>query len=143
MQVRGCTSNRQADKPIARLTSQFPQMGDLPMKTDRSYVRTMHRAIWRSLGDCLTRPHAGSREKIRTRAILLLVGSLALVTPASAGRLRLKRPRGAVQMRMTPFAIPAETDLEGCDYMAMPNKQAIDVAAFQLNATAQSHHFIV
>jgi hypothetical protein len=39
--------------------------------------------------------------------------------------------------------IPAQGDLEGCDYMVTPNKEPIDIASFQLNASAQSHHFVV
>jgi len=75
--------------------------------------------------------------------LLLALAILALVVPASAKRLHLRKPPGAVQMRMTPFTIPAESDLEGCDYMVTPNEEAVDIAAFELNATAASHHFVV
>jgi hypothetical protein len=75
--------------------------------------------------------------------VVLAVGILALATPTAAKRLHLAKPPGALQMRMTPFVIPAETDLEGCDYAVTPNGKPIDVSAFELHATAGTHHFVV
>jgi hypothetical protein len=75
--------------------------------------------------------------------LLVALAILLLVAPASAKRLRLNKPRGAVQMRMTPFMIPAGGDVEGCDYQVMPNDEAIDVSAFELKATKATHHFVI
>jgi hypothetical protein len=77
------------------------------------------------------------------RILLVALGCLALAAPAWTKQLHLRKPRGAVQMRMTPFTIPAESDLEGCDYLVTPNDEAVDVAAFELNASGASHHFVV
>jgi hypothetical protein len=74
----------------------------------------------------------------------LALGLFILTTaPADAKHLHLRKSHHTLQMRMTPFVINAGADREGCEYAVTPNKKAMDVQAFELHATAGTHHFVV
>jgi hypothetical protein len=80
---------------------------------------------------------------MRTTWVLVLAGLCVCVGGAEAKRLRLHRPKHAVQLRMTPFHVPPQTDREGCEVLVMPNRKPMDVAAFELNASGGTHHFVL
>jgi len=77
--------------------------------------------------------------------VVIALGCLMLSGPAQAKTktLRLHKPARGFQMRMTPFMIDSGADREGCEYAVAPNRRAMDVAGFELKATAGTHHFVV
>ncbi len=79
---------------------------------------------------------------MRTIRVVTLV-CLVLGSTADAKRLHLHKPHHGFQMRMRPFVIPPGADREGCEYRTTPNRKAMDVAAFELEATPGTHHFVV
>src|SRR5262245_4281720 len=79
---------------------------------------------------------------MRAISMLVLVG-LTLVAPAEAKRLRLHKPPRGFQMRMTPFPLQPGEEREVCEYLTTPNKEAMDVAAFEMKTTPGTHHFVV
>src|SRR5262249_43323297 len=62
---------------------------------------------------------------------------------AHAASMRLHKPPRGFQMRITPFTIPPGGDREACEVAVTPNKHPMDVSAFELKATAGTHHFVV
>ncbi len=81
-------------------------------------------------------------RRSRLPLVVLAVGCLVLPAPAYA-RMRLHKPQRGFQMRLVPFTIPAGDDREGCEVATTPNKQPMDVAAFELKTTPGTHHFVV
>lgn len=77
------------------------------------------------------------------RTLTIVVVLLLLGTVANARRLTLRRPARGFQMRMESFQVPPAGDREGCEHMVTPNRRPMDVAAFELKATAGTHHFVV
>ncbi len=75
--------------------------------------------------------------------LFVALGWLALGGLGEAKRLHLRKPKHGFQMRMTSFMVPAGADREGCEYTVAPNKHAMDVAGFEVRATAGTHHFVV
>ena len=76
------------------------------------------------------------------RILRFVVAILMLGAPAGA-KIHLRKAARGFQMRMESFAVPPAGDLEGCEHLVTPNRKPMDVAAFQLNTTPGTHHFIV
>ena len=77
-----------------------------------------------------------------------LITALLLWTapaPARTVRTRLRRTSADVQVRLTPFDIPAQGETEVCQAIALPNRQPIDVDEIDFASPTGrgyiSHHF--
>jgi hypothetical protein len=78
------------------------------------------------------------------RAFSLLAFACLLVSPgAEAKRLHLRRPARGFQMRMESFVVVPGQDREGCEHLVTPNREPMDVRAFELKTTPGTHHFVV
>jgi hypothetical protein len=75
--------------------------------------------------------------------ILATVAGAPLGAAARVAKLRLHKPRHGFQMRMESFVVAPSADREGCEHLVTPNREPMDVGAFQLKATPGTHHFVV
>src|SRR5215831_6625042 len=77
------------------------------------------------------------------RPLLLALICLSIGALAGAERLHLHKPTRGFQMRMESFVVSPSGDREGCEHLVTPNRQPMDVVAFELKATPGTHHFVV
>src|SRR5262249_48804714 len=91
-------------------------------------------------------PHARAGGTSRVCLVGLLVPGM-LTARAGAARMRTKlhRPRHGLQVRVTPFRIPAASEREVCQAIVLDNDEPIDVSMIQFASptgrTYVSHHF--
>lgn len=82
---------------------------------------------------------------MRTALMLVL---LSLSAPAAAGPYaRLAPPGRGVQVRLSPFTIPAHSEREVCQLVEVPSRRPLDIAAMEVamasGAAYGSHHFAI
>ena len=70
----------------------------------------------------------------------VLLGLPGMVV-ARTVRARLDRPARALQIRVSPFTIPAHQEREVCQAIVLPNRAPLDVDALQF-ATPVGHGYI-
>src|SRR5438093_10274826 len=84
-----------------------------------------------------------------SRALILLLGLLAVAGPVGAEtvRARLRRPARGLQVRLSPFEIAAHSEREVCQPVTLPNRAAVDVnevaVAVPGGVDYGSHHFAI